>query len=83
MLETVEHMLDHPVLPGSIGRASRAAATPRAWADIQRDVMVMRLGGARDGRKGPGTRLSACTDGMKPVIFPLERRTNHGEGEDR
>jgi hypothetical protein len=30
ILEGVEHKLDHPALPGGIGRASRATATPRA-----------------------------------------------------
>jgi len=47
-----------------------------AWADIQRDVTMMRLGGARDWLKRPGTWLSSCTDGMKPVIFLLERLVN-------
>ena len=53
-----------------------------AWADIQRDVTMLRLGGARDWLKQPGTWLSACTDGMKPVIFLLERLPN-GQGGSR
>ena len=53
-----------------------------AWADIQRDVTMMRLGGARDWLKQEGTWLSSCTDGMKPVIFLLERLGN-GEGGTR
>ena len=47
-----------------------------AWADIHRDVTMLRLGGARDWLKEPGTWLSACTDGMKPVVFLLERLEN-------
>ncbi len=47
-----------------------------AWADIQRDVTMMRLGGANDWLKHRGTWLSSCTDGMKPVIFLLERTRN-------
>ena len=50
-----------------------------AWADIQRDVTMIRLGGARDWLKNPGTWLSSCTNGMKPVIFLIERLPN-GEG---
>jgi len=53
-----------------------------AWADIQRDVTMLRLGGARDWLKKPGTWLSACTDGMKPVVFLLERLRN-GHGDSR
>jgi len=47
-----------------------------AWADIHRDVTNMRLGGARDWLRKPNTWLASCTDGMKPVIFLLERMEN-------
>ena len=54
-----------------------------AWADIQRDVTTIRFGGAADWLKHQGTWLSSCTDGMKPVIFLLERMQNgrRKEGE--
>ena len=51
-----------------------------AWADIQRDVTVLRLGGAKEWLKQPGTWLASCTDGMKPVIFLLERLPNGNGG---
>ncbi len=54
-----------------------------AWADIQRDVTNVRFGGARDWLKHRGTWLSSCTEGLKPVIFLLERMQNgqRREGE--
>ena len=51
-----------------------------AWADIQRDVMNVRFGGGIDCLKRPGTWLASCTDGMKPVVFLLERHENEKEG---
>jgi len=50
-----------------------------AWADVQRDVTMMRPVGALDCLIHPGTRLSACIDGIKPVVFLLERLQN-GKG---
>jgi len=51
-----------------------------AWADIQRDVTMLRLGGAKDWLRQPGTWLSSCTDGLKPVIFLLERVSSGNGG---
>lgn len=44
-----------------------------AWADIQRDVAHLALGGSFPWIKQKGTILSACTDGLRPVIFKIER----------
>ena len=44
-----------------------------AWADIQRDVVHLALGGDFDWIKDKGVAISACTDGLRPVIFKLER----------
>ena len=44
-----------------------------AWADIQRDVVVLAMGGDFSWIKKPGTVVSCCTDGLRPVIFKLER----------
>lgn len=52
-----------------------------AWADIQRDVTNVRFRGAEDWLKRQGTWLSSCTEGMKPVIFLLERTRNRGRRE--
>jgi uncharacterized repeat protein (TIGR04076 family) len=54
-----------------------------AWADIQRDITNVRFGGANDWLRHRGTWLSSCTDGLKPVIFLLERMPNgrRREGE--
>ena len=44
-----------------------------AWADIQRDVSHLALGGDYPWMKQKGTALACCTDGLRPVIFKLER----------
>ena len=44
-----------------------------AWADIQRDVVHLSLGGDFPWIKKEGTILSCCTDGLRPVVFKLER----------
>ena len=44
-----------------------------AWADIQRDVTVLALGGDFPWIKQKGVGISCCTDGLRPVIFKLER----------
>ena len=44
-----------------------------AWADIQRDVSHLALGGDYPWMKQKGTTLACCTDGLRPVIFKLER----------
>ena len=44
-----------------------------AFADIQRDITHLRLGGDFPWVKEKGTVLSCCTDGARPVIFKLER----------
>ncbi|MBA7581937.1 hypothetical protein ES708_23854 [subsurface metagenome] len=45
-----------------------------AFADIQRDVTHLRLGGDYPWMKEKGVVLSCCTDGIRPVIFKLERK---------
>ena len=44
-----------------------------AWADIQRDVVHLALNGDFPWIKQKGTMVSCCTDGLRPVIFKLER----------
>ena len=44
-----------------------------AFADIQRDITHLRLGGDFPWIKEKGTMLSCCTDGVRPVVFKLER----------
>jgi len=44
-----------------------------AWADIQRDVIVLALGGNFPWVKEEGVMISSCTDGFRQVIFKLER----------
>ena len=44
-----------------------------AWADIQRDVAVLALGGNFFWVKEKGIGITSCTDGFRPVIFKLER----------
>ena len=44
-----------------------------AWADIQRDVAIMFAGGNLPWMKHPGTAITCCTDGLRPVVFKVER----------
>lgn len=44
-----------------------------AWADIQRDVAHLSLGGDFPWIKEKGKMVTSCTDGLRPVIFGLER----------
>jgi uncharacterized repeat protein (TIGR04076 family) len=44
-----------------------------AWADIQRDVVHLSLGGEFPWMKEKGVMISCCTDGLRPVLFKLER----------
>ncbi|MFH2110446.1 MAG: TIGR04076 family protein [Candidatus Bathyarchaeota archaeon] len=44
-----------------------------AWADIQRDVAHLAMGGDVPWMKEKGTMICCCTDGLRPVVFKLER----------
>ena len=44
-----------------------------AWADIQRDVAHLAMGGDFPWMREKGMMISCCTDGLRPVIFRLER----------
>ena len=44
-----------------------------AFADIQRDITHLRLGGDYPWIEEEGAIMSCCTDGARPVIFKLER----------
>ncbi len=46
---------------------------PWAWADIQRDIIHLALNGDFFWMKKKGTMVSCCTDGLRPVIFEIER----------
>ncbi len=51
-----------------------------AWADIQKYVMVLARGGNFIGVK-PGTFVTCCTDGFRPVFFLVERIEEREEVE--
>lgn len=44
-----------------------------AWSDIQRDVAHLAMGGDFPWIKKKGFMISCCTDGLRPVVFKLER----------
>lgn len=44
-----------------------------AWADIQRDVIGVAMGADYPWINEPGLLISCCTDGLRPVIFKIER----------
>ena len=44
-----------------------------AWADIHRDVVAIMFGGSYPWIVQPGTAITCCTDGLRPVVFKVER----------
>jgi uncharacterized repeat protein (TIGR04076 family) len=44
-----------------------------AWATIHKDVVAMMFGGDYPWIEQPGTAITCCTDGLRPVIFKVER----------
>ena len=44
-----------------------------AFADIQRDIVHILFGGSYPWMKDKGVVISCCTDGLRPVIFKIER----------
>lgn len=45
-----------------------------AWADIQRDIALILYGGQPEpALKNPNAMYSCCDEGLRPVIFKLER----------
>ena len=44
-----------------------------AFADIQRDIAHLWLGGDYPWIQNEGVAISCCTDGLRPVFFKLER----------
>jgi uncharacterized repeat protein (TIGR04076 family) len=44
-----------------------------AWADIQRDVVTVMFGGGYPWVRQPGSAITCCTDGFRPVVFKVER----------
>jgi len=44
-----------------------------AWADIQRDIAMILFGADLPWMAKPGTAITCCTDGLRPVSFLVER----------
>lgn len=44
-----------------------------AWADLHKSIAHLALGGDFPWIKKPGTMITACSNGLTPVIFKLER----------
>lgn len=44
-----------------------------AFADIQRDIMLVSFGGSYPWIKDKQVAITCCTDGLRPVIFKIER----------
>jgi uncharacterized repeat protein (TIGR04076 family) len=44
-----------------------------AWNDIHKFVLALMTGADFAGMKEVNTFIASCTDGIKPVIFKLER----------
>jgi len=50
-----------------------AGFCPWAYADIQRDIVHLIFGGSYPWVKEKGVAISCCTDGLRPVVFKIER----------
>jgi len=50
----------------------------RAWADIHGAVRTVAFGGEHHFMKIRGSAIVCCTDGMKPVVFRVERVDSTG-----
>ena len=65
------------LIPGVSGYegpvADYVASRLQGRADIQRDVAHLAMGGDFPWMKEKGEMVSCCTDGLRPVIFKLER----------
>ena len=44
-----------------------------AWVDIYRDIAILTMKGNFAEEELAGIKYSACSDGLKPVVFKLER----------
>ena len=44
-----------------------------AWADIHRDVIAMMSGASFPWIGKEGVSIACCTDGLRPVVFKIER----------
>lgn len=44
-----------------------------AWADIHRDVAILMSGGSYMPWIKEGTTITCCTDGLRPVVFKIEK----------
>jgi uncharacterized repeat protein (TIGR04076 family) len=44
-----------------------------AWVDIHKDVATVMFDGSFPWMRQPGTAVACCTDGLRPVVFKVER----------
>ena len=44
-----------------------------AWADIHGEVIAVMFNADFSTYKNPGTIIASCTDGLRPVVFKVER----------
>ena len=44
-----------------------------AWDDINKDVQTLRFHGNFQWSDEPGVSVNCCTDGIRPVVFKIER----------
>jgi uncharacterized repeat protein (TIGR04076 family) len=44
-----------------------------AWDDIYKDVQTLRFHGNFSWFGEPGVSVNCCTDGLRPVVFKIER----------
>jgi uncharacterized repeat protein (TIGR04076 family) len=44
-----------------------------AWADIRVNILAVATGGSFPWMKQKGVMIACCTDGLRPVVFKVER----------
>ena len=46
---------------------------PWAWADLRSSILAIMSGGNLPWSSRPGLTITCCTDGIRPVVFKVER----------
>ena len=65
LVEGQEFIIDEPNIPEGF--------CSWAWADINREVVAIMTGADMPWINRKGCAIACCTDGLRPVIFRIER----------
>jgi len=75
--DLIDSYINKERYPDGFGRCSlwdvKREFIVEGWPDIQRDVAMLLFGANPPWMAKPGTAISCCSDGFRPVSFLLER----------